>query len=260
MRAAGLCRGTGALVAPRAIARPVLGSPPQLLPRSGGCALRARRLKGVAAAFSQQQQPAAGPAPVPRPAGGIVRQDAPNRVVCGAAAASAEGDSQDQGLKFSLGLVLLFVGWYGANIYFNIYNKQLLKVFPYPLACTNIQFAIGSVLALIFWATGAVPKPRVDSQTLKSIVPLAVIHVLGNVLTNVSLGKVAVSFTHTVKAMEPFFSVIMSAIFLGDVPPVPVLLTLIPIVAGVILASLTEATFNWTGFLSAMFSNITCAL
>jgi solute carrier family 35 protein E1 len=38
-----------------------------------------------------------------------------------------------------------------------------------------------------------------------------------------------------------------------------VLLTLIPIVAGVILASLTEATFNWTGFLSAMFSNITCA-
>ena len=59
-------------------------------------------------------------------------------------------------------------------------------------------------------------------RQLKSVAPLAVIHVLGNVLTNVSLGKVAVSFTHTVKAMEPFFSVIMSAIFLGDVPPVPV--------------------------------------
>jgi hypothetical protein len=36
-----------------------------------------------------------------------------------------------------------------------------------------------------------------------------------------------------------------------------VLLTLIPIVGGVILASMTEATFNWGGFLSAMFSNIT---
>jgi len=35
---------------------------------------------------------------------------------------------------------------------------------------------------------------------ISSIYPLAIIHVLGNVLTNVSLGKVAVSFTHTVKA------------------------------------------------------------
>lgn len=37
--------------------------------------------------------------------------------------------------------------------------------------------------------------------------------------------------------MEPFFSVIFSAIFLGDVPPVPVLLTLVPIVGGVVIAS-----------------------
>lgn len=92
---------------------------------------------------------------------------------------------------------------------------------------------------------------------LKSVFPLALIHVLGNVLTNVSLGYVAVSFTHTVKAAEPFFSVIFSALFLGDVPPVPVLFTLIPIVGGVVLTSLSEATFNWPGFLSAIASNIT---
>jgi solute carrier family 35 protein E1 len=40
-------------------------------------------------------------------------------------------------------------------------------------------------------------------------------------------------------------------------PPVPVLVTLVPIVGGVIMASLSETTFNWTGFLAAMFSNIT---
>jgi drug/metabolite transporter (DMT)-like permease len=57
--------------------------------------------------------------------------------------------------------------------------------------------------------------------------------------------------------MEPFFSVLMSAIFLGDIPPIPVLLTLIPIVGGVIMASLSEVTFNWTGFTSALLSNIT---
>lgn len=57
--------------------------------------------------------------------------------------------------------------------------------------------------------------------------------------------------------MEPFFSVIFSAIFLGDVPPLPVLFSLVPIVGGVIIASLTEASFNWLGFLSAIASNIT---
>jgi solute carrier family 35, member E1 len=140
----------------------------------------------------------------------------------------------------------------------NSYNKQLLKVFPHPLTVTNVQFLIGSLLSLAFWTAGAVPKPpSLCRAALAGIWPLAIIHVLGNVLTNVSLGAVAVSFTHTVKAMEPFFSVLMSAIFLGDVPPVPVLLTLVPIVGGVLMASLTEVTFNWTGFLSALFSNIT---
>jgi solute carrier family 35 protein E1 len=38
-----------------------------------------------------------------------------------------------------------------------------------------------------------------------------------------------------------------SALFLGDVPPVPVLLTLLPIVGGVVIASVSEATFNWIG-------------
>lgn len=48
----------------------------------------------------------------------------------------------------------------------------------------------------------ALPHTTCDlllAMQVKSIYPLAIIHVLGNVLTNVSLGHVAVSFTHTVK-------------------------------------------------------------
>jgi len=80
---------------------------------------------------------------------------------------------------------------------------------------------------------------------------------LGNVFTNVSLGKVAVSFTHTIKAMEPFFSVLLSVLFLGETPSVLVLGSLVPIVGGVVLASMTEVSFNWIGFWSAMASNLT---
>ena len=94
-------------------------------------------------------------------------------------------------------------------------------------------------------------------STLTAVLPLAIVHTLGNLLTNVSLGMVAVSFTHTIKALEPLFSVLFSVLFLGDVPNPIVLLTLLPIMGGVIGASLTEASFNWPGFVSAMGSNVT---
>ncbi|ONM09555.1 Phosphoenolpyruvate/phosphate translocator 2 chloroplastic [Zea mays] len=55
------------------------------------------------------------------------------------------------------------------------------------------------------------------------LLPLTLIHMLGNVFTNMSLGKVVVSFTHTIKAMEPFFSVLLSILFLGeDFAPTPI--------------------------------------
>jgi solute carrier family 35 protein E1 len=39
----------------------------------------------------------------------------------------------------------------------------------------------------------------------KGISPLAGVHTLGNLLTNVSLGRVAVSFTHTIKVRDSKF-------------------------------------------------------
>lgn len=133
----------------------------------------------------------------------------------------------------------------------------MLKSFPYPLTCTAIQFGIGGLLACTMWLLRLHDRPVVTSDALRSISPLAGIHVVGNVLTNVSLRAVAVSFTHTVKALEPFFSVIMSMIFLGDQPSAAVVLSLIPIIGGVGLASVSELSFNWTGFLAALGSNIT---
>ena len=151
----------------------------------------------------------------------------------------------------------MIVAWYLLNIYFNIYNKQVLKVFPYPINITNVQFAVGTVIALFMWITGILKRPKISGAQLAAILPLAMVHTMGNLFTNMSLGKVAVSFTHTIKAMEPFFSVLLSALFLGEMPTPFVVLSLVPIVGGVALASLTEASFNWAGFWSAMASNVT---
>ncbi|WMV21448.1 hypothetical protein MTR67_014833 [Solanum verrucosum] len=151
----------------------------------------------------------------------------------------------------------LFGLWYLFNIYFNIYNKQVLKAFPYPVTVTLAQFAVGSVLVILMWTLNLYKRPKISGAQLVAILPLAAVHTLGNLFTNMSLGKVSVSFTHTIKAMEPFFSVVLSAMFLGEFPTLWVLSSLLPIVGGVGLASMTEASFNWAGFWSAMASNLT---
>ncbi|KAL0431647.1 UNVERIFIED_CONTAM: Phosphoenolpyruvate/phosphate translocator 2, chloroplastic [Sesamum radiatum] len=174
----------------------------------------------------------------------------------------------------------MFAIWYLLNIYFNIYNKQVLKVYPFPATVTAFQFGCGTVVILLMWALNLHPKPKVSRSQFAAIFLLALGHTAGNLLTNVSLGKVAVSFTHTIKAMEPFFTVLLSALFFGEVqafvlvsldsriyfdtyvlhasrPSIWVVSSLMPIVGGVALASFTEASFNWIGFGSAMASNIT---
>jgi solute carrier family 35 protein E1 len=175
----------------------------------------------------------------------------------GAGDVKADAKEGAGSLLKTLQLGSLFGLWYLFNIYFNIYNKQVLKVFPHPITITTVQFAVGAVLSIFMWTVGIIKKPKISTSQLVAILPLAVVHTMGNLFTNMSLGKVAVSFTHTIKAMEPFFSVLLSALFLGEFPSVWVVLSIMPIVGGVALASLTEASFNWAGFWSAMASNVT---
>ncbi|XP_040987734.1 triose phosphate/phosphate translocator, non-green plastid, chloroplastic-like [Juglans microcarpa x Juglans regia] len=171
-------------------------------------------------------------------------------------AASVPESAESSSTWKTLELGALFGLWYLFNIYFNIYNKQVLKVYPYPVTVTMVQLAVGTVLVSLMWGLNLYKRPKISGSQLAAILPLAVVHTLGNLFTNMSLGKVAVSFTHTIKAMEPFFSVVLSAMFLGEMPTAWVVASLMPIVGGVALASVTEASFNWAGFWSAMASNL----
>ncbi|MBA0773794.1 hypothetical protein Gotri_009047, partial [Gossypium trilobum] len=181
----------------------------------------------------------------------------PDRFEVRATAVESAGEGEKSGsLVKTLELGLLFGLWYLFNIYFNIYNKQVLKVFHYPVTISAVQFAVGTIIVSLMWTFNLYKKPKVSGEQLVAIVPLALVHILGNLFTNMSLGKVAVSFTHTIKAMEPFFSVVLSAMFLGELPTLWVVGSLLPIVGGVVLASVTEASFNWPGFWTAMASNL----
>lgn len=70
-----------------------------------------------------------------------------------------------------------------------------------------------------------------------------------------SLESGSVSFTHVVKSAEPVFSAVLSAFVTNQYFPTSVYLTLLPIMIGVAIASATEFSFSWFGFITAMLSN-----
>lgn len=89
---------------------------------------------------------------------------------------------------------------------------------------------------------------------------LAALHTAAHATAVLALGAGAVSFTHIVKAAEPVFTSGFSALILGQTFALPVYLSLIPVIAGVSLASLKELSFSWVAFGNAMGSNTASAL
>ncbi|KAK3188321.1 hypothetical protein Dsin_027882 [Dipteronia sinensis] len=151
---------------------------------------------------------------------------------------------------------IYFATWWALNVVFNIYNKKVLNAFPYPWLTSTLSLACGSLMMLVSWATRIAEAPKTDLDFWKTLFPVAVAHTIGHVAATVSMSKVAVSFTHIIKSGEPAFSVLVSSFLLGETFPVPVYLSLLPIIGGCALAAVTELNFNMIGFMGAMISNL----
>ena len=78
---------------------------------------------------------------------------------------------------------------------------------------------------------------------LRYILPLSIAMTFAKILTYTSYGLIPVSLTHTVKALTPFFNVFIVYLWVGESVSFPTLLSLIPIIVGVIYASVNEIEF-----------------
>lgn len=75
------------------------------------------------------------------------------------------------------------------------------------------------------------------------------------VLGLIALEHVPVSFVETIKATAPAFTVVFARLILKERTATPVMLTLIPVVAGLILCSASELRFDTIGFVAAVMNN-----
>jgi solute carrier family 35 protein E1 len=162
-------------------------------------------------------------------------------------------------LKETLQIGTYFALWYLFNIAYNIYNKQALNVLDYPWTIATLQMATGLFYFVPLWLLGIRKAPKLNASELKTLLPIALCHTGVHIGAVIALGAGAVSFAHIVKASEPVVTCALNALLLGQILPLPVYATLLPIIGGVAIASMKELSFTVLALASAMLSNVSSA-
>lgn len=146
-------------------------------------------------------------------------------------------DSQSTKSNDSAQLAILFVAWYALNAGYNVFNARL-KVLAFPLSIALSQLVVGMVYILPIWVLGMRRAPKLNSDDLMKLFPIAALNALGHATTVIAMfQKGGGSFTHVIKASEPVVSVILGLFINGTVPKPFTALSLLPISYGVAYAS-----------------------
>eukprot|EP00045_Choanoeca_perplexa_P007186 m.63470 g.63470 ORF g.63470 m.63470 type:complete len:413 (+) comp13970_c0_seq1:136-1374(+) len=154
--------------------------------------------------------------------------------------------------------VLICFVWYAGSMINSIAGKSAMRTFPYPTTVGMVQLlVINFVLPWFKRGKGTVIRRR---DWLGWIVPLSFLKILVTLSSQLSILKVPVSYAHTVKALMPIFTVVLSKLFLNQTHSMLAYLSLVPIMGGVIICSVTELEFNLVGLLSALFSTFIFAV
>eukprot|EP01018_Ginkgo_biloba_P029232 Gb_35221 [translate_table: standard] len=165
------------------------------------------------------------------------------------------------GRFYTVGLI---ISWYFSNIGVLLLNKYLLSNygFKYPIFLTMCHMTACALLSYI----GIAWLKMVPMQTIRSrnqflkIAALSVIFSASVVSGNISLRFLPVSFNQAVGATTPFFTALFAYLITFKREAWVTYATLVPVVAGVVIASGGEPSFHLYGFIMCISATAARAL
>jgi solute carrier family 35 protein E1 len=183
------------------------------------------------------------------------------------AEASEEGAAPveaKKGTRIDVVLMAYFFFWYLGNYYYNITNKVALVqaggAAGYPFTIATVQLAVGAIWGLMLWGYPDARKlPQITFSDFKKNLPVAFCSAGAHMASVFALSAGAVSFGQIVKSAEPAFAALMGTLFYGAKISKAKWLCLIPVIGGVVFASLGELSFTWAALGFAALANVFAA-
>lgn len=163
----------------------------------------------------------------------------------------------------SIRAVTFLLLWYffsGCTLFLNKYILSYENGNPAILAaCQMLMTATCGFIQLYFPCGMYKPTQRLSKPPgfFRHMVLVGCFRFFTVVLGLIALNYVAVSFTETIKSSAPLFTVLISRLLLGEQTGLYVNLSLLPVMSGLALCSINEVSFELTGFMAAMATNVT---
>ncbi|XP_069173512.1 solute carrier family 35 member E1 homolog isoform X3 [Procambarus clarkii] len=153
-------------------------------------------------------------------------------------------------------IVFLCIVWYLVSSSNNVVGKTLLNEFPYPMTVTMVQLMSIAVYSspVLRWMGVRRTADISWSYYKRIVIPLALGKFVASVFSHVSIWRVPVSYAHTVKATMPLFTILLARVLFGEKQTTKVYFSLVPIILGVAIATITEISFDMLGLVSALMS------
>ncbi|KAI0926458.1 hypothetical protein AcW1_002556 [Taiwanofungus camphoratus] len=150
--------------------------------------------------------------------------------------------------------------YFAFNLGLTLYNKVVLVRFPFPYTLTALHALCGSVGGWLLRRRGAYIPAQLTTRNYGALAAFSVLYAINIAVSNVSLELVTVPFHQVVRAATPIFTTVLSVLFFGTQFSRIKILTLVPVMAGVALATYGDYYFTVWGFLLTLLGTFLAAL
>ncbi|KAL1747099.1 triose-phosphate transporter family-domain-containing protein [Schizophyllum fasciatum] len=146
------------------------------------------------------------------------------------------------------------------NLALTLYNKQVLNRFPFPYALTALHCLFGMLGTFACALLKMFKPPRLTSPEKMAVLLFSMLYSINIVVSNASLGLVTVPVHQVIRAATPIFTMMFSSLLLSRHPTRGKVLSLIPVMAGVGIATYGDYYFTAYGFFLTTLGTILAAL
>lgn len=146
------------------------------------------------------------------------------------------------------------------NLSLTLHNKFVLVKFPFPWALTATHCLLASAGSQILRSQGAFTPAKLNMRENAILAAFSLLFTINIAVSNLSLNLVSVPLHQVIRASTPLFTIAVGFLFLNKSFSAKTLLSLVPVIAGVGLATLGDYNCTIFGFFLTVLGTFLAAL